>query len=67
MFAEGNGNYLTENKGKIVLGNASSLTNANIGIYSKMKIHLLKIVEVLTGGKKYNRTIWISNYNYKSF
>ena len=51
MFAEGNGNYLTENKGRIVLGNASSLTNANIGIISKNEKTLIKNSGSITGGK----------------
>ena len=51
MFAEGNGNYLTENKGRIVLGNASSLTNANIGIDSKNENTLIKNSGSITGGK----------------
>ena len=51
MFAEGNGNYLTENKGRIVLGNASSLTNANIGIISKNEKILIKNSGSITGGK----------------
>ncbi len=51
MFAEGNGNYLTENKGRIILGNASSLTNANIGIFSKNEKTLIKNSGSITGGK----------------
>ena len=51
MFAEGNGNYLTENKGRIVLGNASSLTNANIGIFAKNEKTLIKNSGSITGGK----------------
>ena len=51
MFAEGNGNYLTENKGRIVLGNASSLTNANIGIFTKNEKTLIKNSGSITGGK----------------
>ncbi|BBM45880.1 autotransporter-associated N-terminal domain-containing protein [Leptotrichia trevisanii] len=51
MFAEGNGNYLTENKGRIVLGNASSLINANIGIFSKNEKTLIQNSGNVTGGK----------------